>query len=248
MVNSVCIKTEENEKGSLDYPLITVLICTLNEETNLPYVLPKIPTWIHEILLVDGNSTDSTIEVAKTLRSDLRILTQPKKGKGDALKFGVAEAKGDIIVTLDADGETPPEEIERFIHPLLEGYSFAKGSRLHRRKPKKMPLYRWIGNKILAYTCNLLYGTRFSDVCSGYNSFWKKDFLNLDLSFGEKEVGCSMEQQLIVRAKKSGMKIKEVPINSNGRINGKSVIHSVKDSIKQGFKDWFLIIGERFNG
>lgn len=231
----------------VNYPTITALICTLNEEESLPHVLPKIPDWVDEILLVDGHSSDATVEIAKKLCPRIRVLYQTRKGKGDALKCGVKEAKGEIIVTLDADGETPPEEIELFIKPLLEGSDFAKGSRLFRRRPRKMPLYRWFGNKVLAYTCNILYGTRFSDICSGYNSFRKKEFLKLDLSYGENEIGCSMEQQMIIRAKKAGMKIKEVPINSNGRIAGKSVISSVRQSVNQGFKDWFVIIGERFH-
>jgi len=228
-------------------PKISVIICTLNEAESLPHVLPKIPDWVDEILLVDGNSNDATVEIARKLCPRIRVLYQTGKGKGDALKYGINEAKGEIIVTLDADGETPPEEIERFINPLLEGNDFAKGSRLFRRRPHKMPVYRWFGNKVLAYTCNILYGTRFSDICCGYNSFWKKEFLKLDLSYNEKELGCSMEQQMTVRAKKAGRKIKEVPIKSDGRIAGKSVIGGVNQSIKQGFRDWFLIIGERFH-
>jgi hypothetical protein len=110
-----------------------------------------------------------------------------------------------------------------------------------------MPGYRWFGNKVLAYTCNILYGTRFSDICCGYNSFWKKEFLKLDLSYPNNEIGCSMEQRMIVRAKKAGMKIKEVPICSDGRIAGKSVIGGIKQSVTQGFRDWFVIIEERFH-
>ena len=174
------------------------------------------------------------------------MLYQTGKGKGDALKLGITAARGEIIVTLDADGETPPEDIERFIQPLLEGSDFAKGSRLFRRRPLKMPRYRWFGNKILSYTCNILYGTRFSDICCGYNAFWKSHFLILNLSAGKNEIGCSLEQQMIVRAKKAGMKIQEVPINSEGRIAGRSVLGGVRQSVKQGFRDWFLIIGERF--
>jgi hypothetical protein len=109
-----------------------------------------------------------------------------------------------------------------------------------------MPGYRWFGNKILAYTCNILYGTHFSDICCGYNSFWKEEFLKLNLSCGEKEIGCSMEQQMIVRAKKAGRKIKEVPFTSKGRIAGKSVISGLKNSVTQGLRDWFIIIRERF--
>ena len=230
-----------------DYSKVSAIICTLNEEESLPHVLPKIPDWVDEILLIDGHSTDATVEIATKLFPRARVLYQTGKGKDDALKLGVNEAKGEIIVTLDADGETPPEELEHFIKPLLEGNDFVKGSRLFRKRPLKMPHYRCFGNKVLAFTCNLLYGTRFTDICCGYNSFWKKEFLKLNLSYGEKEVGCSMEQQMIVRAKKAGKKIKEVPINSDGRIAGKSVIGDVKNSVNQGFRDWFLIIGERFH-
>ena len=92
-------------------PPVSVIICTLNEEPNLPLVLPKIPDWVDEIILVDGHSTDATIKVAKKIRPDIKILCQPGNGKGDALKCGIAAATGEIIVTLDADGETPPEDI-----------------------------------------------------------------------------------------------------------------------------------------
>jgi glycosyltransferase involved in cell wall biosynthesis len=230
-----------------DYPKVSIIVCTLNEAPNLPYVLPKIPDWVDEILLVDAHSVDATVEIAKQLCPRIRVLYQTGKGKGDALKLGINEAKGEIIVTIDADGETPPEYIESFIKPLLEGNDFAKGSRLFRKRPSKMPGYRWFGNKVLAYTCNILYGTRFSDICCGYNSFWKKEFLKLDLSYAKNEIGCSMEQRMIVRAKKAGMKIKEVPIFSDGRIAGKSVISSINQSVTQGFRDWFVIIEERFH-
>ena len=231
-----------------DCPKITVLVCALNEEMNLPHVLPRIPEWVDEVILVDGHSTDNTVEVAKKLCPQIRVLSQPGKGKGDALQCGVKQATGDIIVTLDADGETPPDEIEHFIQPLLDGYDLVKGSRLFRRRPHKMPLYRWFGNKILASTCNMLFGTRFSDICSGYNAFWKERFLQLDLPLDAKERGCSMEQRMIVRAKKAGMKVREVPHTSNGRIGGSSVLSNCRQSFSQGFKDWFAIVEERFGG
>lgn len=121
-------------------PTVTALICTLNEEQNLPYTLPKIPDWVDEVLLVDGHSTDSTVEVARRLRAGVRVIYQQGKGKGDALKCGVEHARGDIIVTLDADGTTDPEEIPKFIEPLLNGYDFAKGSRFLGIRPIRMPL------------------------------------------------------------------------------------------------------------
>jgi glycosyltransferase involved in cell wall biosynthesis len=242
------INIQQKTERPANCPEVTVIICALNEEVSLPFVLPKIPDWVDEIMLVDGHSSDGSVALAKRLCPKLRVLFQPKTGKGDALKYGVGQAKGEIIVTLDADGETPPDEIESFIQPLLDGNDFVKGSRLFKTRPVKMPPYRWFGNKILAITCNLLFGTRFTDICSGYNSFWKKDYLKLDLTYAEDEIGCSMEQQMIVKAKKAGMHIKEVPHTSQGRIGGTSVLKNVKLSVNQGFRDWFVIIRERFRG
>lgn len=229
------------------YPKISVIICTLNEEESLPYVLPKIPDWVDEILIVDGHSIDATVEIAKKLCPRIRVFYQKGKGKGDALNYGVQEATGEIIVTLDADGETPPEEIEHFIKPLMAGYDLAKGSRLYQRRPPKMPRYRWFGNKVLALTCNVLYLTKFSDICSGYNAFWKNRFIQFDLYCQKDEIGCSMEQRMIVRAKKVGMKIKEIPHSSQGRIGGISVLGNFRGAVNQGFIDWFVIIKERFS-
>jgi hypothetical protein len=101
-----------------------------------------------------------------------------------------------------------------------------------------MPVYRWVGNKALAMTFNLLYGTSFTDVCSGYAAFRKPSFLRLELTYDNFE----MEQQMLARVRKLGMAIVEVPHHSDGRIAGTSKV----SGIKQGLIDWFVIIKERF--
>src|SRR5690242_18742358 len=85
---------------------VTVVIPALNEAECLPHVLPRLPAWVDEVLLVDGQSTDGTIEIARRLRPDVRIVAQQGRGKGAALRTGLMQATGDIIVTLDADGST----------------------------------------------------------------------------------------------------------------------------------------------
>ena len=110
-------------------PTISVVIPARNEAENLPYVLPRIPSWVDEILLVDGNSSDGTVEVARKLLKGIRIVPQIGKGKGAALRTGFDAARGDIIVMLDADGSTDPAEIPAFVNVLLAGADFAKGSR-----------------------------------------------------------------------------------------------------------------------
>ncbi len=217
-----------------------MLICALNEAESLAYVLPKIPGWVDEILLVDGHSVDGTVEVARKVSPDIKVLHQSGKGKGDALKCGVEHASGDIIVTLDADGETDPADIPRFIEPLIAGVDFAKGSRLARGRPQNMPWHRWFGNKVLVSTCNILHGTRYTDVCSGYNAFWKTAFLRLKLVNDNFE----MEQEMLVKVKKVGLKVAEVEHETGGRLHGNSKVSAVK----QGFTDWFVIIKKRFRG
>jgi glycosyltransferase involved in cell wall biosynthesis len=221
-------------------PSVTVLICTLNEGKNLPHVLPKIPGWVDEILLVDGHSIDNTVEVAKGIRPEIRVLYQPDKGKGNALGYGMQQASGEIIVTLDADGSTDPEEIPKFIEPLLNGYDFVKGSRLTHGRPVNMPWHRWFGNKVLATTCNMLHGTRYTDVCSGYNAFWKSAFLRLRLAYD----GFEMEQEMLVKVKKANLRVAEVEHHDSGRFSGVSKV----SDIKQGLVDWIVIIRERFRG
>jgi len=218
-------------------PTVSVIICTLNEEQNLIHVLPKIPDWVNEAILVDGHSTDKTVEVAREMCPSMMILYQPGKGKGDALKFGVKNASGEIIVTLDADGATPPEDMPKFIAPLLKGYDYAKGTRFVEGSPK-MPPHRKFGNWVLATACNILFGTKYTDICSGYNAFWREAFLKINLPLD----GFEMDQQLNVRIKKAGLRVIEVPYRDGRRLNGVSKTRDVR----QGFKDLLIIIRERF--
>jgi glycosyltransferase involved in cell wall biosynthesis len=220
------------------YPRISVIICTLNEEMNLPHVLPKIPQWVDEILLVDGHSTDNTISVANKLCPQIKVLSQPGKGKGDALKYGSQIATGDVIVDIDADGSTHPEEIPNFIEPLLNGYDFVKGSRFLDTSPSIMTWHRRFGNWVLRTEINLLFGTHYTDVCSGYNACWKKawDKIRFPDEFG-------YEPLIIIRAEKAGLRIMEIPSRDEGRVNGKSKL----PSWRQGWGACTAILKERFH-
>jgi glycosyltransferase involved in cell wall biosynthesis len=219
-------------------PKISVVICALNEESNLHHVLPGISDLADEILLVDGHSTDSTISISMQLCPRIKVVIQSGKGKGDAIKQGVREASGDIIVTLDADGQTNPADIMRFVTPLLEGYDFSKGTRLAHGRPPNMRGYRWVGNKILVLTSNVLFGTKYTDVCSGYNAIWKSAFLRIPLT----NDGFEMEQEMMVKAKKVGLKVIEVEHFDAGRMGSSSKV----SGLKQGFIDFWVIIKARF--
>jgi glycosyltransferase involved in cell wall biosynthesis len=220
------------------YPKISVVICTLNEAKNLPRVLPYIPEWVDEVVLVDGHSTDGTVEVAKKFRPDVKVFYQLKEGKGEALRHGIKSSTGDIVVTLDADGETDPRDMHQFIEALLRDCEFAKGSRLRLSLPAGKPTHRIIGNLIIAAVFNMFYLTRFTDLCSGYNAFWKKSIEKVSLDSED----CFEDEPLLVsRAKKMGLKIVEVGHHDRGRISGESK----SPSWRQGFRALKTLLRER---
>lgn len=220
---------------------VSVIICTFNEAKNLPHVLPKIPEWVDEIVLVDGYSTDNTVEVARTLHPEIHILYQPGKGKGDALRYGIEQASSEIIVTIDGDASMDPEEISKFVEPLLSGYDFVKGSRFLRGGgTSDMPVHRVLGNRVFTIMTNLLYSTRYSDLAYGYNAFHKSAFKGIQLTSD----GFEIETELHIKAAKAGLKVKEVPSFESERLSGKGALRSLPD----GWRILKTILRERFRG
>jgi glycosyltransferase involved in cell wall biosynthesis len=229
-------KFRDADQSELQYR-VTAIICALNEEQNLVRVIPKIPKFVDEVILVDGHSTDRTVQVAKELMSDIIVLTQPEKGKGDALRCGFNSATGDIIVTLDADGSTDPSEMFHFIEALLAGCDFAKGTRLVKGRPPTMQLHRWIGNIMIVGLANLLFGTRYTDICSGYNAFWRKCIGSMRLT-GD---GYEDEPLMIIRGTKAGLRIVECASHYDSRIAGESKA----PALRQAWKSVKTIVRER---
>lgn len=209
-----------------EYPSLSIVIPTWNEAANLPYVLPCIPTIIDEVILVDGRSTDGTIEVAQRLLPGIRVIEQKGKGKGDAIRAGLEAATGDIIVMLDADGSADPQEIPTFVEALLVGYDYAKGSRFMKGGGSRdITMLRRFGNYGLCGLVNLLFGTRFSDLCYGYNAFWKHclDHVAIDSD------GFEVETLINIRMHRAGLKIAEVPSFEHRRIHGVSNLNALRD-------------------
>ncbi len=223
-------------------PRISVVIPALNEAQNLRHVLPLIPSIVSEIILVDGHSIDDTVAVIHQLRSripsPIHIINQSAKGKGDALRVGFAACTGDIIVMLDADGSTDPREIPLFVEALLRGNDFAKGSRcLLGAGSHDFSLLRRLGNYGLRKLVNLLFWTKFSDLCYGYNAFWRYclDRIEIDCD------GFEVETLMHLRAHEANLKIIEVPSIEYRRIYGKSNLHAFRD----GWSVLKTIISER---
>ena len=205
---------------------ISVVIPTLNEEKNLVHVLPKIQGWIDEVILVDGHSSDQTIKVARELFPTVRVVMQEGRGKGAALRTGFAASTGDIIVMLDADGSTDPAEIPRFIGALFAGADFAKGSRfLQGGGTDDMPLHRKLGNWSFVWMVRMFFGGKYTDLCYGYNAFWKRVLPKLDLDCS----GFEIETMMNVRALKAGLQITEVPSFEFPRVHGIGRLRTIPD-------------------
>ena len=219
---------------------VSVVIPTLNEERNLPYVFARMPRNVTEVVLVDGGSTDRTVEVAGELWPDLVLVRQTRTGKGNALACGFAACTSDIVVMIDADGSTDPAEIPRFVAALVGGADFAKGSRFASGGGSDdITALRRLGNAGLNGLTNLMFGTRYSDLCYGYNAFWRHLVPDLDLpdpqapsrvdgrrSWGD---GFEIETLINIRVSAHGYLVHEVPSHESMRQFGQSKLHAVRD-------------------
>jgi glycosyltransferase involved in cell wall biosynthesis len=218
--------------------LVSVIVPALDEARNLPYVLPRIPTSVHEVVLVDGGSLDGTVEVARLLLPGIRVVGQERPGKGAALQAGFRAATGDIIVTIDADGSTDPAEIPLFVACLLSGADFVKGSRfVQGGGTEDMGVLRRGGNWMLRTAVRVAFGGRYSDLCYGYNAFWRRVLPVID---GDAD-GFEIETFMNVRVLAAGMKVAEVPSHEGRRIYGLSHLSTFRD----GYRVLRTIVRER---
>ncbi len=208
---------------------VSVVIPTLNEAGNLPYVLNTIPSWVDEVIIVDGRSDDDTERVARVLRPDIRIVHEPIRGKGAAMKAGMYAAKCEMIIVLDADGSMDGAEIGAFKDALLDGADYVKGSRFREGAGSSdITKFRRFGDASICLLIRVLFGGRYTDTTYGYIGIWadRLDWLVMDSD------GFEIETLIAIRAHRAGLRISEVPCFEAPRIHGTSNLSAFHDGIR----------------
>lgn len=207
---------------------VTLLVLTLNEIDGMQVIMPRIdPSWCDQILILDGGSTDGTIEWAR--EQGYQVYVQKQKGFRHAYFEGLPLIEGDTIITISPDGNTIPEMIPPLIEKMREGYDMVIGSRyLDDAKSDDDDWLTGFGNWLFTRTVNFLYGGHYTDIMVIFRIYKKSLIYDLDLhrddayELPEKLFFCkiSWEPLMSVRALKKGKKVGEIPADEPDRIGG----------------------------
>ena len=193
---------------------VSVIIPTLNEEKSIGHVLDKIPRdseYEWEILIVDGNSTDRTVEIARS--KGAKVILEPRKGYGRAYKTGFKYAMGEVIVTLDGDDTYPAEKIPELIGYLISHrLDFISCERFTMMRKGAMSITHKVGNMVLSITTRILFGVNIKDSQSGMWVFRKSILKNLNITSD----GMPFSEEIKIEAWRR-FQCKEIPIEYRER-------------------------------
>ena len=218
---------------------VEVIIPTLNEGKTIGSVIERCFLYSDKVLVIDGGSGDGTVEIAKEMGA--RIMFQNSRGKGAALKEAFEYADSEIIVILDGDGSMRPEEIPIYLKEIYSGADIVKGSRfISGGHSEDITYFRKFGNTLFIILLNIISESNFTDLCYGFMAFRKDAVKKLIPILRSKDF--DIETEIIIKAKKLGLRIVEVPSLELKRLFGKSKLNILKD----GFKILLTIMREVF--
>ncbi|MEI6209115.1 MAG: bifunctional class I SAM-dependent methyltransferase/glycosyltransferase family 2 protein [Desulfuromonadales bacterium] len=222
-------------------PTVSVIIPARNEAGNIRGLLERTPDMgsSTEIIFVEGNSSDNTWDTIERLlpefkHRDCKLFKQSGKGKGDAVRVGFAQAKGDILMILDADMTVPPEDLPRFYEAIRSGKGeFINGVRLvYPMEDKAMRFLNLLGNKFFSLAFSWLLGQPIKDTLCGTKVMWRKDYERVAANrsyFGEFDPFGDFD--LIFGAAKLNLKIVDVPIRYRERVYGDTNIQRFRHGL-----------------
>lgn len=211
---------------------IEIIIPTLNEEKTIEELINNIRSCLLpielSILVIDGGSTDRTVDICKS--RNVRFLVQKGKGKGNAMREAVDHSEADIVVFIDGDGTYSPSDLGLLLEPLLNGKSdMVVGSRiLGKRQRGAISIFHTLGNKLFNRAINFAMKSSITDSLSGYRALYKKTFSDLILFSDSFEI----EVEMTVEALAKGYKVLEVPINYSIRKGSDTKLDPFGDGIK----------------
>jgi glycosyltransferase involved in cell wall biosynthesis/anti-sigma regulatory factor (Ser/Thr protein kinase) len=227
-------------------PRVSVVVPAKDEAANILEVLPYLSSFF-EVIVVVSEDDDASAEAALAALPSARVVYQTRKGKGNALACGFSHANGDVIVTFDVDGSADPHEIPRFVEALTRGADLAKGSRFcPGGGSQDITQFRSLGNYGLNLAASALTGTRFTDLCYGFNAFWADQLPVLCLPDTAAEGpqrgdGFEIEAMIIGRFAISHAIIIEVPSYEYDRYHGESNLNAIRD----GFRVLWTLLRDR---
>lgn len=229
-------------------PRLAVVIPALNEEEAIPGLVgdvmavaatPDLPATVSAVYVVDNGSTDDTAERAKA--AGATVVDEPRRGYGRACLSGVLAAQdAEIIALMDGDRSDVPAELPLLLEPLLNGEAdLVIGSRtMGTHDPGSLTIQQRFGNRLAAVLLRLLYGVRVTDI-GPFRVIRRQELLGLDMR--EMTHGWSVE--MIARAARNGLRVKEVPVTYRNRDGGESKVSgNFQASIRAGYR----IIGTIF--
>lgn len=215
-------------------PCVTVIIPTLNEEKNIAGVIHELKhLGFSNLLIIDGNSQDRTVTIAKKL--GVKVIHQNGQGKGSALRQAFSHNRHngnyDVVVIMDADGSMNPKEIFSFIEALKERVDLVKASRfVLQGYSDDMSLVRRIGNTLFVLLVNSFWSANYTDLCYGFAAFSRGAIEKLYPHL--ESTNFEIETEMFIKAKKLDLKVVEVPSVELRRKNGKSNLNAVKDGFR----------------
>ena len=205
---------------------VSVVVPALNEARNIAWVLGRLPDCVDEVIVVDGRSTDGTIEAALRARPDATVVCEARPGKGAALRAGFERCSGEFVVMLDADGSMEPAEIPRYLPLLREGYDLVKGSRfITGGGSTDISRLRVMGNLALLQVANRLHRCSFTELCYGFMAFRRSMLPRMRLTAD----GFEIEAQIVSHSLRAGLRVAEVASFEAVRRSGESNLRTFRD-------------------
>lgn len=231
---------------------VSLIIPAMNESATLTSIIDSVPTYVDEIIVIDGRSKDNTFEIASNHPRVNKVLRQRSRGKGAALSLGFAMATCDLVAIIDADGSMDPAELKDFLNMFPQA-EIVKGSRSKKMggTSADLTIFRDLGNRVLTKLCNFWFKENWTDLAYGYAVVDRKALGKLGLSsydemgsvFGHKSYGQGFEIEALIfcRSSKWGFRVLEVASAEHRRISGSSNLRAVRD----GFRVLSAIIIEK---